>query len=148
MKRLLLGLSLAVAGLGCSDATGPAELNGVYEYRATDSSGTALLIGQLDLTFHDDSTMTGSWMIGWAPDADQNTQVGPQVGEGTLMGLLAADGVVLDLNPNVADDNVFLSGAFDLQTVPPGLVGDWTHSTLLGPVAAGHFTATAMPLPD
>ncbi len=145
MKPHWFGLFLAVAGLACSDATGPAELNGIYEYRATDSSGTVLLIGQLDLTFHGDSTVTGSWMIGWAPDADQGTVVGPQVGEGTLLGLLAADGVILDLNPNVADDNVFLSGAFDLESLPPGLVGDWTYSTLIGPVAAGRFTATNMP---
>jgi hypothetical protein len=145
MKRLWFGLILAVAGLACSDATGPAELNGIYEYRATDSSGTVLLIGQLDLTFHEDSTITGSWIIGWAPGADQTTEVGPQVGEGALLGLLSTDGTILDLNPNVADNNVLLSGAFDLETLPPGLVGEWTHSTLIGPVAAGLFTATNMP---
>jgi hypothetical protein len=149
MKRLRFGLILAVAGLACSDVTGPAELTGIYEYTATDSAGTVLLIGQLNLAFFDDSTVTGSWIIDWAPDADQNTVVGPQVGEGSLSGLLAADGVVLDLNPNVADDNVFLSGAFDLESLPPGLVGEWTHSTLIGPIAAGRFTASSMPLlPD
>ena len=146
MKRLWLGLFLAVAGLACSDATGPAELNGIYGYTAMDDAGTVLLLGQLDLTFHDDSTVTGSWIIGWAQDADQSTEVGPQVGEGTLLGLLAADGVVLDLNPNVADANVFLSGAFDLESLPPGLVGEWTYSTLIGPVAAGRFTAANRPL--
>jgi hypothetical protein len=150
MKRLLFGLSLFGLGVACADdVTGPSALNGIYRYTATDSAGTELLVGQLDLIFHTDSTVSGSWIIGWAPEADQNTVVGPQVGEGSLRGLLAADGVILDLNPNVADNNVFLSGAFDLESLPPGLVGEWTHSTLIGPVAAGRFTASHEPiLPD
>jgi hypothetical protein len=148
MKRLLFGLSLIGLGVGCADdVTGPTLLNGTYRYTATDSAGTELLIGQLDLAFHTDSTISGTWIIDWAPEADQNTAVGPQVGEGTLEGLLAADGVVIDLNPNVADDNVFLYGAFDLESEWTGLDGGWGHSTLTGPVAAGYFTALPL-LPD
>lgn len=142
MKRLLLGFWLVAAGTACSDdLAGPGALSGHYAYAASDSSGNALLVGQLDLTFHIDSTITGSWSIDWAQEADQDTAVGPQIGEGTLTGVLVADRVVLDLNPNIADDNVYLSGAFVLESVTDGFAGQWHHSTLTGPVAAGFFTA-------
>lgn len=146
MKRLLFGLSLVAAGVACSDGvTGPDELSGVYVYQATDSAGTLLLTGTLQLVFHDDWSVTGSWGIDWAPDADTDTEVGPQVGEGTLQGQLSAEDLVLDLSPGIADNNVFLVGALVRGSLAPQLAGDWSYSTLLGAVAAGHFTATRLP---
>jgi hypothetical protein len=146
MKRLTLGLLVAVAGAACSDGvTGPDELSGVYAYQGTDSTGTLLLIGTLQLAFSPDSSVTGSWAIDWAPDADTDTEVGPQVGEGTLQGRWGADGLFLDLNPGVADNNVFLAGTLVRDIPAPQLAGDWSHSTLVGAVAAGLFTATGLP---
>ncbi len=146
MKRLALGLLVAAAGVACSDGvTGPEELSGVYVYQATDSTGTVLLIGTLQILFHDDSSVSGSWGIERAPDADIDTEVGPQVGEGTLQGQLSAEDLVLDLNPGSADNNVFLAGALVRGSPAPRLAGDWSHSTLAGAVTAGHFTATRLP---
>jgi len=146
MRRVTLGLLVAVACVGCSDGvTGPDELSGVYAYQGTDSAGTALLIGTLQLAFSPDSSVTGSWAIDWAPDADTNAAVGPQVGEGTLQGRWGAEGLVLDLNPGVADDNVLLAGTLVRGIPAPQFGGDWSHSTLVGPVAAGLFTATGLP---
>ena len=146
MKRLTLGLFVAVACLGCSDAvTGPDELTGVYAYQAMDSAGTLLLTGTLQLVVHDDSSVTGSWGIDWAPDADTDTEVGPQVGDGTLQGRLGAEELVLDLNPGVADNNVFVAGTLVRGSTAPQLAGDWSHSTLVGAVAAGRFAATRLP---
>jgi hypothetical protein len=146
MKRLTLGLFVAVAGVACSDSvTGPDELSGVYAYQAMDSAGTALLTGTLQLVFHPDSSVTGSWAIDWAPDADTDTEVGPQVGEGMLQGRLGAEDLVLDLSPGVADNNVFVAGPLVRGSTAPQLAGDWSHSTLVGAVAAGLCTATRLP---
>jgi hypothetical protein len=146
MKQLLFGLFLVGVGTACSgDLAGPDALSGVYVYQATDSAGTLLLTGTLQLVFHDDSSVTGSWGIDWAPDADTDTEVGPQVGEGTLQGQLGAEDLVLDLNPGFADNNVLLAGALVRDSPAPQLAGDWSHSALLGAVAAGHFTATRLP---
>ncbi len=148
MKRLWLGVLGAAAALACSDGpTGPAWLNGFYSYTAADSGGTVLLLGQLDLVFRSDSSVTGSWTITWAPGVDGTTEVGPQVGSGTLRGRLAPGDIFLDLNPGVADNNVFLAGAFVPQNMMVGFGGGWSYSTLVGPVAAGPFTAVKI-LPD
>ncbi len=146
MKRRALGLLVAAAAVACTDGvTGPEELSGVYVYQATDSTGTLLLTGTLQILFHDDSSVTGSWVIERTPDAETDTEVGPQVGEGTLQGQLSAEDLVLDLNPGVADANVFLAGALVRGSPAPRLEGDWSYSTLAGAVAAGHFIATRLP---
>ena len=71
------------------------------------------------------------------------------VWEGSVIGTLTAEHLVLDLNPNVADDNVYLDGAFVLERITDAFAGAWHHSTLLGSVAAGFFTASKhAPLSD
>jgi hypothetical protein len=146
MRQLLFALSVVAIGTACSDGvTGPEELSGVYVYHATDSAGTLLLTGTLQMVFQDDSSVTGSWGIEREPDAGGDSEVGPQIGEGTLQGRLSAEGLVLDLNPGSADNNVLLIGALVRDAGAPKLAGDWRYSAFAGEVAAGHFTATRLP---
>jgi len=148
-----LGLPLLVAGAIACDAAplaGPSdcailELTPVtaaaatteFDYVACDAEGRPLLVGQLALDFATDGSISGTWRIGWAPGADRDAQVGPQVGEGQVRGVLANGQAQLDMNPGWADNNVYLSGALG----PGGIGGAWSWSTLLGHVSGGAFMA-------
>lgn len=126
---------LAACGGGV-DLQGPLP-GGELRYQASTAQGVPLLAGSLTLVAHDDSTVTGSWVIRWAAGADTTTPVGPQVGSGTLSGRRYADGSLeLNLNPLYADNNVLLSA----RPVAAGLAGDWTWSGIAGPLATGRFT--------
>ncbi len=114
--------------------TGPGE----YRYVARATSGATLLVGTLELTFPDDSTVTGTWSITWAPGADTTAEVGPQVGNGTLVGTRSGTTMFLDLNPGYADHNVFLQAV----AIGAGFEGEWSWSTFAGPRSRGAFAAT------
>jgi hypothetical protein len=142
-----LGLPLialaAVLSWGCDGGTSGQvaaprleDLDGAFEYRAFDADGQLLLVGSVTLEVRGDSSITGTWEIGWAPGADRTTVVGPQVGTGTLAGSVGAEHTWIDLNPGWADNNVFLLAS----TADHGaLAGQWQHSTFIGPVAEGRF---------
>jgi hypothetical protein len=132
---------VALAGLlaACSpEPIAPGLGDGEFHYRAATSSGRPLLDGRLSLTFPTDSTVAGTWRIRRIAATDSVTPVGPQVGEGTLLGTRHGDTVTLELNPLYADNNVGLRGV----TRSPGLRGDWTWSTITGPRASGPFVAS------
>lgn len=138
MRNAMLASAL-VALVACSTypiapaPTGPGE----YRYAARSAEGASLLVGTLELTFPDDSTVTGTWTIKWVLGADTTTEVGPQVGSGTLAGTRSGLMLSLDLNPGHADHNVFLQGT----PTADGFEGDWHWSTFAGPRAAGAFAA-------
>lgn len=141
--RVWSAATALVLGLGCGNGIPDPKpsphlehLTGLFQYRAYDESGRALLVGTVTLAVATDSTLTGSWDIRWAPGADTTTIVGPQVGTGTLAGRSGAEHGTIDLNPGWADNNVYL--LMD-QTDEGLLAGEWQHSTLLGPVAQGRF---------
>ncbi len=139
MRSVLLASAL-VALAACSTypiapaPTGPGE----FRYVARAASGTTLLVGTLELTFPDESTVTGTWSIGWAPGADTTAEVGPQVGSGTLAGTRSETAMALNLNPSLADHNVFLQAT----TTAAGFHGAWEWSTFAGPRTRGQFAAT------
>jgi hypothetical protein len=69
--------------------------------------------------------------------------VGPQDGEGTLQGTVedTVEGptFAINLNPGIADDNVFLHGRFEDERAR--MEGTWSYATFVGPVAGGRFEA-------
>lgn len=139
MKRIALGLLILLATLGCS--TLPAELepfDGTFDYVAFDSQGARVLEGTLVLNVANDGGVSGTWEINWVEGADQNTVVGPQLGTGSLLGTVTDGDLFANLNPQIADDNVVLQGAYNANRIS----GRWDYSTFSGPTAAGDFTAT------
>ena len=134
--RLTTVLSVALL-LACSSTstTNPVPRNGSLRYLGRGPSGEAVLAGRLEFTFTDDSTLTGTWAIHWLPGADTTLQVGPQVGTGTLVGNRMGDGLLVQLNPGWADNNV------DLNAGPTadGYSGQWSWTTATGPRSAGTF---------
>lgn len=111
---------------------------GVYAYAACDSAGQLLLLGQLTLSVAPSGSVEGSWHIDWVPGADRSTEVGPQVGGGTLAGSVHGTQVTLTLNPGWADNNVLLTGTWGSG----GGGGSWSYVAFTGPRAAGPFAAS------
>lgn len=124
----------------CSGApSAPAALRaGGFEYSAFIVPGQPILQGRINLEFPDDSTVTGTWTIAWADGADTTLEVGPQVGIGRLVGTRHADTIVIQLNPDFADNNVGLLAV----TTADGWRGEWEWVAFAGPRSRGPFTAS------
>jgi hypothetical protein len=131
---LLTCLALVACASSAENAGG---LESPYQYTARGAGGDALVIGQLTLTVTDDSVVSGSWSTRWALGADTTSEVGPQVGHGTLAGTLRQGTLFIDLTPGNADNNAVLLGSWTGSTV----AGTWTWITISGPRTTGAFTA-------
>ncbi|HQR18373.1 MAG TPA: hypothetical protein PK948_08370 [Gemmatimonadales bacterium] len=134
--RPLIPLALLLSACG-SDPTPFEFSDGTLAYRAVTTTGLPLLEGRLTLRYLTDSTVEGTWTIRWSPGADPTLPVGPQVGAGTLTGTRSGSTLVLELNPEAADNNVGLVG----EAVAGSLRGRWIWTTFTGPRATGRFTA-------
>jgi len=108
-----------------------------YQYTARGAAGGVLVTGELTLAVTDDSIVSGSWSTRWAPGADTTSEVGPQVGHGTLAGTLHQGALLLDLTPGNADNNAVLQGTWSGNTI----TGAWTWITITGPRITGSFGA-------
>lgn len=144
----LLTIALLSPLAGCEkDGSDPLVLSegGNYSYEAYGPSGGKVLEGMIHLEWPDpfadgrDAPLVGSWEIDWVAGADTTLQVGPQVGHGTLEGIAGDEGVILNLNPEMADNNVFLHAIVDGNAI----MGNWTWSTITGPRTEGLFTASS-----
>ena len=106
-----------------------------WEYTAYDFNNTAVVSGTFVVTA-EGRHFTGSWETQLLKPG---SEVGPQVGTGDLRGEWDTEGqsIFFDMNPGWADNNVFLTATPDGNI----LRGNWSHSTLLGVVSGGQFTA-------
>ena len=134
MKTGMLSiLPLLVAFTTCTQPTDSTP-RGAFAYTSYDSTGAPLSSGWFTMKFSDSVTVTGEWHFNPA-DSPQN--IGPQIGEGTLTGLVQGNQVVINLNPEFADNNVGLSGTMDGDRIS----GIWMWTTFAGPTNQGTFNA-------
>jgi hypothetical protein len=140
MKRIFTALSIiAILALTyCTDklpirppVSGP---TGSYTYTSYDSSGVAVVTGWFKMSYSDSTRVTGEWRFEQIAESHPS---GPQVGDGELVGFIDHDDVMINLNPEMADNNVFLHG----QIVEDSLKGTWTWSTFIGPTTGGRLIA-------
>jgi hypothetical protein len=151
-RRLAVPLMMAAA-IACDDAPAgpetpaclpgvfqPAEIVGTLDYVAWADSGTRLLEGVLTIAPQPNQRISGTWTIGWAPGADtaNANDVGPQLGNGDLIGAVQDTTVLVNLTPNFADNNVGLLGC----VTATGFAGTWSHVGIAGEIAHGPFTAS------
>jgi hypothetical protein len=136
---LILGISLSAC-----DQTDLSD-GGVYAYTASDSLGVMLVTGTLEVKFGEDAdasgdvAISGTWQL---QQSGNGAQVGPQTGSGNLEGSVDGQGSLwINLNPDWADNNVFLAGGFSGERFAD-FEGTWSYSTFVGPVAGGNFKAT------
>jgi len=82
--------------------------------------------GLMEITIAKDSTLTGSWYIS-AIDGFEN-EIGPQIGKGILEGQISDGKVWINMNPRMADYNIFLNGNYSNSEYE----GNWYLSTFIG----------------
>ena len=135
MKTIIAAIALlSLATISCDQGTVPLTSLGRFEYTAYDSLGNRVAQGCLRISAGDSTSLNGTWRI---EAVGAPTNIGPQIGEGTLSGFVANDQLFVELNPEFRDNNVGLSGTFDGTKFE----GTWTYSGFPGVINFGAFTA-------
>lgn len=137
----LAGCSLLGLDRGNADGEGTgSDYEDVYRYTAYDGDGETVVTGTLYLVhvpsdvMDEPDRLQGRWELEATAE-----NIGPQDGEGTLNGTVEDGAFAINLNPEMADDNVFLQGRFEDDRAR--MVGLWSHTTFIGPAAGGTFEA-------
>jgi hypothetical protein len=134
---IVLYLSLVACtdeGSPSASYPGPVGTPAAYSYRAYDSGGSLAIVGTLTLVLADSAAIGGTWTL---EQVLTGGKVGPQVGTGKLAGTISGTSIWVNLNPNWADNNVFLQGTIDDGRIS----GKWMWSTFVGNTAEGTFEA-------
>jgi hypothetical protein len=84
---------------------------GTYKYTALDQGGKVIAAGELYITAATNDSVTGTWEIKTAAPQEKT---GPQNGKGNIHGSVEPKlGLIyLDLNPDMKDNNIVLTGIF------------------------------------
>ena len=130
---ILLGLGV----LECSANSKPPVSSspiGVYQYSGYDKAGKKIVEGLLEITSIESNHLKGTWQL---KAIGSREKIGPQVGTGTFIGDLDKDSVRINLNPNMADNNVYLAGKIDGARFH----GEWSFSGFAGVISQGTFEA-------
>lgn len=136
LKYALISLSVIclAAWSGCKRTSGDEVPPGAYAYTSYDSGGTALVHGWFKAIISDSSKISGEWHF--EPIGDP-PRVGPQTGDGRLVGGVDGDKVWIELNPDVRNNNLQLNG----RLVTGRLSGQWTWISYDGMANEGTFQA-------
>ena len=76
--------------------------------------------GSIKINIAKDSTITGSWDIA-AVNGFTEKEIGPQIGKGQLEGYIKDGAIQINMNPIIADYNIFLNGNYSNENV----IGNW-----------------------
>ena len=134
IKYLYL-IPIVLAYFSCNDSDVTVDIpSGSYHYRSYNSSGEKIVEGWFTMEEDSVSNITGEWhfdKIGNPKD------IGPQVGDGVLLGGYNDDTLWVELNPQYKDNNLQLIG-----TLKDGCYeGRWIWITFRGVTAEGTFKA-------
>ena len=91
-------------------------------------------MGWLSLDTTASNPINGQWSLEGIGDPDV---IGPQDGNGTLQGWLTGDTLWVNLQPQIFDNNIYLSGSFQAEQFS----GIWLFATAAGLTAEGTFEA-------
>jgi hypothetical protein len=114
---------------------------GGYAYTAYDSLGTPVITGWFSLTINDSIRVRGEWHF---RPLVTTGHFGPQTGGDSLFGSFGDGMLFVGLNPDRADDNVFLKGLYDGTTY----TGRWEWDTFSGVTSYGTFRGVKRYAPD
>ena len=138
MMRSLVIASFVMMTLlrGCFDSsTDNDEVPpGAYSYTAYDSSGVEVVTGWLDFDFVDEENIEGRWEL---KPVGSPENIGPQIGDGNLKGMIKENVISINLNPGWVDNNVVLYGDYAEESFS----GNWQWVTFAGPTSGGTFEA-------
>jgi hypothetical protein len=131
--RFILVVLVIALPSGCDQLVDPTP-SGTYRYSSFDSSGTLLVQGWFTMDVADSDSVTGEWHF-TAVGSPQ--RIGPQTGDGRLVGGIRDSILWIELQPQFRDNNLELAGklAGDRYT------GTWTWISFIGPTNSGRFEA-------
>jgi hypothetical protein len=135
MKIVSLGLILIAIFLiaGCSDDKSTAS-TGSYRYTAYLNS-TLVVEGTIQIDSLSTQNVSGRW--NFHAVGEPRNDIGPQIGTGNFTGSFDGSALTINLNPDMADNNVTLTGIFDANTIR----GEWSFSGFAGVISHGTFIA-------
>ncbi len=107
---------------------------GSYSYLSYDSLGTPVVSGWLKFEMTDSITIGGSWQLRKLVNRDD---LGPQFGEGKLIGRIEDSSINMELNPQFRDHNLGLVGTRSNSRIE----GKWFWVSLRGVTNWGTFKA-------
>ncbi len=128
---------LVAAGLvaGCKDNPVADDIpTGAFRYIGYDTLGQAVVQGYLRMALTDSNRIEGDWAL--VAIAGEST-VGPQTGSGSLEGEIVGTTIRLNLNPQMIDNNVLLSGELRGNIY----AGEWMFVGFPGVLNRGTFAA-------
>ena len=141
MKKssLFITLILIILWIGCSDTPTeslPAEPvpAGAFSYTSYDTTGAALISGWFTMSVSDSGIISGEWHFN---PVGNPQNIGPQTGEGNLVGGMEGDTVWIELNPQYADYNLQLHGILQGDNYS----GEWRYISFPGITNHGTFEA-------
>jgi hypothetical protein len=133
---LMLVLNVVACSVPKSLGQSKAPPSGEYTYSGFSTDGTKIVEGRLSITSIDNQKFKGDWDL---KQVGKSERIGPQVGNGTLIGSLILGKININLNPNTADSNVMLTGAIEAGS----LHGTWSYIGYQGVINRGTFEAAS-----
>lgn len=109
-------------------------VEGRFTYQSFDSLGNLIVNGWLDIEFIDSIKVEGSWYLN---NLSNRNDIGLQEGEGEFIGNIENSLIIINLNPQYADHNVYLNGTIKEDIFE----GQWIWTTFIGPTNWGLFKA-------
>ncbi|GEM_PF-495764 len=128
----LLSFFTAALWFGCKQVSSVPK--NAYAYTSYDSSGTAVVSGWFTLSTLDSTNLSGEWHFAAIGDPQR---IGPQTGDGKLVGGLNGVKVWIELNHEVSNNNLQLNGIFGQDHID----GQWTWISYDGIANQGTFHA-------
>jgi len=117
-----------------ADSISGTKLESNNNYTAYDSIGFVVSEVTLSFEMKDSTNITGVWEI---QKAGNPQNIGSQVGNGVLVGGLNDGTLLIELNPDFRDNNVFLQGELEENKCN----GKWFYSSFIGLTNWGTFEA-------
>lgn len=139
MKRLvflslLIGLLVISCERNLNSPNSSSVPHGAYSYTAYNTDGAAVVKGWFSIESSDSSAVKGEWHFQALGDSQH---LGPQIGDGELVGMLVDMNLTVNLNPGWIDNNVLLNGTLSGHRID----GTWMWVTIAGPWTGGSFIA-------
>ena len=145
-KVSFLIMMISIAAVSCSrvmmaEQSKPAPI-GDYAYTSFDKSGEKVVEGRISIESVEPRRIgndevpqiKGTWEL---KKVGNQQPIGGQVGIGELNGSIVKGEIILDLNPNMNDANVILTGTIEGKRFH----GKWSFNGYAGSLNAGTFEA-------
>jgi hypothetical protein len=132
--RIVLMAAVIMLTYGCDSLVDPSP-SGSYWYNSFDSSGTLLVEGWFTMTVADSDSVAGEWHF---KAVGTPQRIGPQTGDGTLIGGFRDSVLWIELQPQFRDNNLQLTGTLRGDRY----AGSWIWISFIGVTNSGRFEAT------